>query len=208
MFKKLKNIETTFQQIRLYAIIFAVFCLLVVGFTIASAWRFAEQQREKIYVLDQGKSLMLALSQDTKANRPVEAREHVRRFHELFFTLAPDGKAIEGNINRAFKLADESAYKYYNDLAESHYYRRLIANNASQVIFIDSIVGDFTRHPYRMVTYAKQQVLRRSNVTERNLITVGYLRNTARSDDNPQGFLFEDFRVVANEDIKTTDRNR
>ena len=32
------------------------------------------------------KSLMLALSQDLSQNRPAEAREHVRRFHEMFFT--------------------------------------------------------------------------------------------------------------------------
>ena len=55
----------------------------------------AEKQREKIYVLEQGKSLMLALSQDLQQNRPVEAREHVRRFHELFFSLSPDKDAIE-----------------------------------------------------------------------------------------------------------------
>lgn len=41
---------------------------------------------------------MLALSQDVQQNRPVEAREHIRRFHELFFTLSPDKSAIESNI--------------------------------------------------------------------------------------------------------------
>ena len=40
-------------------------------------------------------SLMLALSQDLSQNSPVEAREHIRRFHELFFTLSPDRAAIE-----------------------------------------------------------------------------------------------------------------
>ena len=44
---------------------------------------------------------MVALSQDLSQNRPVEAREHVRRFHELFFTLSPDKAAIESNLNRA-----------------------------------------------------------------------------------------------------------
>ena len=43
---------------------------------------------------------MLALSQDLRQNRPVEAREHVRRFHELFFTYGPEKSAIEGNVNR------------------------------------------------------------------------------------------------------------
>ena len=46
--------------------------------------------------MDQGKSLIVALSQDAALNRPVEAREHVRRMHELFFTLAPDKAAIIG----------------------------------------------------------------------------------------------------------------
>ena len=86
-FKTLRNIENSFRQIRLYAIVFAVLCTGVVGYAVWQSYRFAEEQRQKIYVLDNGKSLMLALSQDASINRPVEAREHVRRFHELFFSL-------------------------------------------------------------------------------------------------------------------------
>jgi len=97
-FKTLRNIENSFRQIRLYAIVFAVLCISVVGYTVWRSYRFAEEQRQKIYVLDNGKSLMLALSQDASINRPVEAREHVRRFHELFFTLAPDKNAIESKM--------------------------------------------------------------------------------------------------------------
>ena len=92
-FKSLKNIETSFRQIRLYSIIFLVLCSVVVVWSVYSSYDFAEKQREKIYVLDGGKSLMLALSQDLSQNRPAEAREHVRRFHELFFTLSPDKSA-------------------------------------------------------------------------------------------------------------------
>ena len=62
---------------------------------------------------------MLALSQDLAQNRPVEAREHVRRFHTLFFSFAPDKSAIEDNINRALLMADRSAVAYYNNLAEA-----------------------------------------------------------------------------------------
>lgn len=70
----------------------------VVGVVVFKSYQFAEEQRQKIYVLDNGKSLMVALSQDMSINRPVEAREHVRRFHELFFTIAPDKDAIESNV--------------------------------------------------------------------------------------------------------------
>lgn len=89
---------------------------MVVVWSVYSSYAFAERQREKIYVLDKGKSLMLALSQDLSQNRPAEAREHVRRFHELFFTLSPEKSAIEHrsaegrlqckNVKRALLLAD------------------------------------------------------------------------------------------------------
>ena len=73
-FKIFRNIENGFKQIRMYAIAFAVLCSGVSIFAVGYAYYFAEKQREKIYVLDNGKSLMLALSQDEKINRPVEAK--------------------------------------------------------------------------------------------------------------------------------------
>lgn len=88
-FKSLTNIESSFKRIRLMLAVFACCCALVTGYALWSSYRFAEKQREKIYVLDGGKSLMMALSQDLSQNRPAEAREHVRRFHELFFSLSP-----------------------------------------------------------------------------------------------------------------------
>lgn len=84
-FKSLTNIESSFRRIRLMLAVFVGCCTLVTVFALWNSYRFAEKQREKIYVLDGGKSLMLALSQDLSQNRPAEAREHVRRFHELFF---------------------------------------------------------------------------------------------------------------------------
>ena len=115
-FKSLTNIESSFRRIRLMLAVFVGCCTLVTVFALWNSYRFAEKQREKIYVLDGGKSLMLALSQDLSQNRPAEAREHVRRFHELFFGLSPQKDAIEHNINRALQLADKSAYHYYVDL--------------------------------------------------------------------------------------------
>lgn len=205
-FKTLRNIENSFKQIRLYAIVFAVLCTSVVGFAIWKSYHFAEEQRQKIYVLDNGKSLMLALSQDASINRPVEAREHVRRFHELFFTLAPDKDAIESNMKRAFYLADKSAFNYYKDLSEKGYYRRIISGNIQQRIEVDSVVSNFETYPYSVRTYAKQYIVRSSNLTKRSLITSCYLVNSVRSDNNPQGFTIESFSIVENRDIEVVER--
>ena len=205
-FKSLKNIETSFRQIRLFGIVFVAMCAVVVSVALVSAFSFAERQREKIYVLDNGKSLMLALSQDMSQNRPAEAREHVRRFHELFFTLSPDKSAIEHNINRALILADKSAYNYYSDFTEKGYYNRVIAGNINQVAQVDSVVCDFNEYPYIAKTYARQLIIRQSNVTERTLVTVCKLLNSSRSDDNPNGFTIEGFTILENKDIRTVKR--
>ena len=97
-FKSLNNIETSFRQIRLFALVFICLCALVTGFAVWNSYSFAEKQRQKIYVLDNGKSLMLALSQDMAQNRPIEAKSHVKRFHELFFTrpTRTPSKAMSG----------------------------------------------------------------------------------------------------------------
>ena len=205
-FKILRNIESSFKQIRLYAIVFAILCISATGFAIWQSYRFAELQRQKIYVLDNGKSLMLALSQDVSINRPVEAREHVRRFHELFFTLAPDKNAIESNMKRAFNLADKSAFDYYKDLSEKGYYNRIISGNVQQRIEVDSVVCNFDHYPYAVYTYAKEFILRSSNVTKRNLVTSCYLLNSVRSDNNPQGFNIEKFSVLENKDLEVVER--
>ena len=205
-FKSLKNIESSFKQIRFFGIVFICLCAGITGYSVWSAYSFAEAQRQRIYVLDQGKSLMLALSQDMAQNRPVEAKEHIRRFHELFFTLAPDKSAIENNIKRALLLSDRTAFNYYRDLSERGYYNRIISTNTNQTIQVDSISCNFNAYPYRATMYARQFIIRESNMTERSLITRCNLVNSVRRDNNPHGFTLEAFTVVENRDIRVINR--
>mgnify|MGYP000386865571 CR=1 FL=1 len=205
-FKSLKNIETSFKQIRFFGIVFLVLCASITGYSVWSSYSFAEAQRQKIYILDGGRSLMLALSQDLSQNRPVEAREHIKRFHELFFTLSPDKAAIESNITRALFLVDKSAFRYYQDMSEKGYYNRIISGNINQAITVDSVACDFNSYPYRAVTYARQMIIRESNLTERSLVTRCDLINSVRSDNNPHGFVMERFEILENKDIRVVNR--
>ena len=103
-FKSLTNIESSFRRIRLMLAVFVGCCTLVTVFALWNSYRFAEKQREKIYVLDGGKSLMLALSQDLSQNRPAEAEGSMSEGSmSLFFGLSPQKDAIEHNINRALQ---------------------------------------------------------------------------------------------------------
>ena len=107
-----KDIEKSFKGVSRLAVVSVVLSLvfsLVVGI---SALSYAERQREKIYVLDQGKSLLLALQTDAVMSKEIEVKDHVTRFHELMFTLSPQKQTIQENLDRAFNLADRSAYDY------------------------------------------------------------------------------------------------
>ena len=160
-FKALKNIETAYQQLRRYSMAFLGLCALI---TVVAVWRsysYAEKQRQKIYVLDNGKSLM---------------------------------------------LADKSAIAYYRDLSEKGFFNRLVAGNVSQRIVVDSIAGNFNDYPYELRTYARQQIIRESYITERSLVTSCQLINTVRSDNNPQGFIIERFMVLENKDLGRYER--
>ena len=103
-------------------------------------------------------------------------------------------------------LADKSAYNYYTDYVEKGYYNRIIAGNITQVLQVDSIVCNFNDYPYNVRTFARQMIIRQSNVTERSLITNCRLVNTNRSDDNPNGFMIEGLTILENKDLITTKR--
>ena len=61
-FKSLRNIESSFRQIRLFGIVFLSLCAVVTVWSVWNSYRFAEKQREKIYVLDKASIRLLPLS--------------------------------------------------------------------------------------------------------------------------------------------------
>lgn len=157
-----KDIEKSFKglnRLTLVCVCLSFIFSLVVGL---AALNYAERQREKIYVLDQGKSLLLALQTDAVMSKELEIKDHVSRFHELLFTLSPQKKTIQENLDRAFNLADKSAYEYSQDLAEKGYYSRLVSANISQQMIVDSVVFQGNGYPYQVKTFARQYVIRES----------------------------------------------
>jgi conjugative transposon TraK protein len=207
-FKSLQNIETSFRMTRLVAIIAVTASAVFSLYVWISSLSAIQKEREEIYVLDNdGKALALALSQDPTQNMPVEARHHVKLFHELFFTLSPEPDAINLNIKRALFLSDESAYNQYKDLQESGYYRRLIGNNISQRVVVDSIRVNFENYPYNVTCFATQIITRASNQTRRTLITTCELTREVRSDNNAHGFKINNFIVKKNVDIESQKRH-
>ena len=74
------------------------------------------------------------------------------------------------------------------------------------MVQVDSVVCDFNTYPYTARTFARQMIIRESNVTHRTLVTQCRLSNVSRSDDNPNGFIIEGFTILENKDISTVKR--
>lgn len=206
MFRKAKNIDTAFRQVRLFSVCFMGMCFLLTVYVSFNAYKQTSAAQARIYILANGKALE-AYGADRKDNIPVEARDHVKMFHHYFFTMDPDDKVIQSNITKALYLADATAKQQYDNLKENGYYTNLISGNISQEVFADSIIIHTENYPYRFLYKGQQRIIRPTSIVTRSLLTEGYLRNVSRSDNNSHGFLIERWKTIENNDIRTETRN-
>lgn len=201
MFKQLKNIDSAFQHIKKFSIAFLIANVLVMCFGIYKFCEIIYRERQTIHILYNGKVLE-AFASDKKSNLGVELRDHIKTFHQYFFSLNPDDKAIQATIGRALYLADESAKKEYDNLRESGYYNNLISANISQEIEVDSIRLDINQNPYLFTCFATQKLVRSSSTVFRKLVTQGTVRDLkVQTDNNPHGFLIQKWETLVNTDV-------
>jgi len=205
MFRKTKNIDEAFRQVRLFSLLVMLVCLVLTVLAGYKSYKIVSQSQDRIFILANGKALE-AYAADRKDNVPVEARDHVKMFHFYFFTMDPDEKVIQRNITKALYLADASAKVQYDNLKENGYYTNLIAGNISQEMQDDSIAVDVNSYPYYFRYKGMQKIIRPATIVTRSLITEGFLRNVSRSDNNAHGFLIEKWKTLENKDIKIENR--
>jgi conjugative transposon TraK protein len=205
MFRETKNIDSAFRYIRLFSTAILCGVLLLCGFVIYKSYNLVGSSQQKIYVLVNGKALE-AYASDRKDNVAVEAKDHIKVFHQLFFTLSPDDKVINGNISRSLYLADISAKREYDNLKENSYYSNIISSNVNQTIKIDSVHLELNQYPFYFKCYAVEQITRTTSIVNRSLVTEGYLRNVSRSDNNAHGFLIERWKILENKDLSVEKR--
>lgn len=205
MFPRTRNLEASFRLIRGTCVVVIVGAFFLCGYIFFAANREVSRAQARIYILSGGKALE-AVAGERKENIPVEAKDHIRNFHWLFFTLDPDEKVIGDNLNRALYLVDGSGKRLYETLKESGYYAGVISANISQRITIDSIRLDLASYPYSFRCDAQETIVRATSIVTRSLVTEGYLRDVSRSDNNPHGFLIERWRVLENRDLKVEQR--
>jgi conjugative transposon TraK protein len=201
MFKQLRNIDTAFQHIKRFSLFLIVANVLTMCFCIWKSYNIVDEAQNRVHILYNGKVLE-ALASDRKLNLPVELRDHIKIFHQYFFNLSPDEKAIQVGITKALYLADESAKQAYDNLREQGYYNNLISANISQEITVDSIKVDVNSSPYSFTCYATEKLVRSTSTVFRKLVTQGQVRDIkTQTDNNPHGFLIQHWETLVNTDV-------
>jgi len=209
-FRSLKTIENSFRLVRLVMLAIVAGSLLFALGVAYWAFNSVENSRQRVYVMENGKSIMLALAQEHNMNRAAEGKDHLRVFMRLLFDLEPDEKQISKSIEQATYMGDRSSVvRLYTDLKEKGYYTRLVQGDVHQKVEIelDDIQINMDQSPYSFRLKGKQLLVRSTSLTVRNLEVEGFLIEVARTDNNPHGFMVEKFQIIDNRDIETISRN-
>lgn len=194
---KIKNIEGKMRLSFFVALSSLIVSAVVVGFTVVWAFNFISQERQKIYVLDNGVPILVNRSNQLE-NRDVEYKSHINLYHSLFFTLPPDDDFIKSNLAKAMYLVDETGLKQYNNLKEKSFFNQIISSSSVLSIKSDSINVD---ENLKFTYYGTQRIDRKTSIIKRQLITSGRLEEVPRTLNNPHGLIIKDWKTLQNNDI-------
>lgn len=183
------------QRITILSILCALITISAVA--IYAMWQ-TEEKYDRIYVLDEGHSIWMTRRESALEDRPLEAKAHLRLFHEMFFTLSPNSESWDEALKRSLEMGGESVRTLYEDLKESRFYERLHDTGAIQRIIVDSIQLLERSYPIQATTFSRQIIERESVTESRLLITECVLSQCPRTYSNPHGFLVNRFRITKN----------
>lgn len=175
-----------------------------IGVVVAS-FMFVRQSRDTVYVVDKGSTIMASIAAGD-VQRDLEIEDHVRRFHELLFNLAPSTESQKRNLEQALHMSDRSVYDWWRDQSESGYYNRLVSANISQEIQIDSVQFSMQAYPYPARLFGKVYLTRESNITAYDFVSECRLSDVPRSRSNPHGLMIEKFSIRKYDSLGTRKR--
>lgn len=207
--ESLTQIQNANSMLRLVIISTLLSALLIVGFTFYKSQETIGEIRKSVYVPVNGNSMTMMVSKNYIENRDAEIKNHLKMFHELLFTLAPDEAQIKEKTTRAMYLGDKSVKEYVDQQNESKQYLKLIGSNSYQYIQIDSIQTDQYSSPYKAMVNLKLTIVRPSGIFKFDIATACELINVSagRSENNPHALMIQKWNIVKRQEIENLPRN-
>lgn len=194
----IQNLEQKTRLALTTVILTVVGCAVICLFTVFTAFRMIQSERDQIYILD-GDIPFLAQRAKLEANFVMEAKAHIQLFHQYFFTLPPDDAYIKWTLGKAMYMADGTALKQKKALEENGFYSDIVSSSATCMITCDSIQLNESERTFKY--FGTQFIKRRSKDIRRSIITVGSLETIPRTENNPHGLLVTSWKTIENKDL-------
>lgn len=191
--EKLFEIDKKFKHQRLLTIITIISLVIISITSIVFSNQVTNDFTKRIYVVNKDKQFEAMVS-TVNENRSAEIRYQLERFHELFFTISPDPKAVDLNMEKAFYLGDESVKRLYDDLIERNFFRNMIQGNVNQTVKIDTILVNTTTYPYTAETQFRIYQTRATGKGTKKGTSTCKLEDVVRSTNSPNGLIIRDFK--------------
>lgn len=200
--EKLFEIDKQFRHKRLLTIISIVSLVIITITSFVFTFQVTNDFTKRIYVVNKDKQFEAMVS-TVNENRPAEIRYQLERFHELFFTISPDPKAVDLNMEKAFYLGDESVKRFYDDLIERGFFRNMIQGNVNQTVKIDTIMINTATYPYTAETIFRIYQTRATGKSTKKGTSTCKLEDVVRTTNSPNGLIIRDFKF-SSVDVKNT----
>lgn len=196
--KVLQNIDTSLKSMRIIMLGVIVLSFLFSSYIYYQSITLVEESRNKVYLLNQGDALELVRSRNGNDNIVAEIKNHITMFHQFFYNLDPDPVDIKARIDKALYLIDESGKQIHFKREEALYYHQLVDGSISTRVYIDSIIPRMENNNYYCKIFARLKYIRSSKISEKHIDSECRIRNAARTDNNPHGFIIEQYRLTNN----------
>lgn len=200
--RSMDSITGSFRAFKVVMVVCVIVTLLV---CLGCVYVVGVQQQlsaSRVYIMDNGASVVSATAQDASYTREAEVRDQVRRFHEYFFNIPPDETMVRQNLEKALELADHSAYDYHQTLKEKGFYRNLSSTDSFQQIDVRDIEVNMLDYPYSVTVRSDLYISRPSNIGKYTLVSSCRVEEVPRSDKNLHGLRVASFRVIENAQVE------
>lgn len=211
MFQGMKNIQSAFSYVKSFTLVVVVGCLIVTVYAVDQMSKMSQIAKQQMLVIDGNGNLYQGKISSRASNLKVEAKAHLRKFHELFFEFDPERSVIDENKSIWTYMADKSAIIRHDKMEEQGFFQNVIASSVSSRINIEdsniSIEPTSDKNVFTFTIKGKQNLYRESSYSTKNLITKGFIRVLEnRTDKNPHGFMIVNFDILDNETLTTQKR--
>ncbi|OEK07365.1 hypothetical protein A8C32_18180 [Flavivirga aquatica] len=194
--QSLKNIPASFSLAKRSLL----YCLIIsVSISTGSlVWAFITTNNIKntafVLTKDGQAAMMTGVSlSEVDVYRKPEIMNHIKMFHKALWEI--DQFNYERRINKALYLSGRSGKQLYQTLQANGHLAKIVTENLTQKIDIDSIKINEKVTPYQAQLFGKLRVSRTDQKVEsvNDFRAKFVLHNVSRTNKNPHGLLIENY---------------